>query len=480
VDGRPLCFSFIIKKSSQFYGHFSDYSCIMFSGGSASLELRGNYMSNEMYSNVDLDKQYAVLVGLDRGIRGEIALSESMDELAELTYAAGGDVVHTIVQNKQVIEAKTYIGKGKVDEVKLAVESLGANLVIFNDELSGSQIRNLEEIIGVRVIDRTALILDIFALRAQSHIAKLQVELAQIRYRLPRLKGINTDLSRTGGGIGTRGPGEQKLEIDRRRINERVDDIRAKLKEASDARQVTRQQRKKNEVPIVALVGYTNAGKSSVMNAFINRFGSEGEDKQVFEKDMLFATLDTYHRKIVIDDHKMFILIDTVGFVSKLPHALVEAFKATLEEVIEADLLIHVVDASNPYYELQMQVTDATLLELGVKEHKELCIFNKSDLVEGEKNYPRADIWTSMKTHEGFDELVHAIDEIVFTTMKRVKLLVPYTQGNILSRIIDNAKVIDTQYDELGTVIEVEMEANDIERYKAFIHPDVSFEFGEL
>jgi len=426
-------------------------------------------VKEDIFTIIEEVKQQAVLIGMDRGIRGEIDITQSMEELAELVKAAGGIVLHSMVQNKSTIEAATYIGKGKVEEVRDAAHALGANLVIFNDELSGAQIRNLEGVIGMRVIDRTALILDIFALRAQSHIAKLQVELAQIRYRLPRLIGLGSELSRTGGGIGTRGPGEQKLEIDRRRINDRINDIRNRLKDAQEQRQVTRQQRIKNEIPVVALVGYTNAGKSSIMNAFINRFGSEGEDKQVFEKDMLFATLDTFHRKIAIDDHKAFILIDTVGFVSKLPHALVEAFKATLEEVIHADLLIHVVDASNPYYELQMRVTDETLTELGASEHEELCVFNKADLFDGERAYPRADLWTSMKTHEGFDQLVEIIDRRIFTTMRRIKLLVPYADGSTLSRIMDVGKVYQTTYEEQGTCVDVELDIPDYEKYKHYL-----------
>lgn len=426
-------------------------------------------MKENLYNNIEEVAQLAVLIGLDRGIRGELAIDQSMEELAELVKAAGGKVLHSMVQNKSTIEAATYIGKGKVEEVRDAAQLLGANLVVFNDELSGAQIRNLEGIIGLRVIDRTALILDIFALRAQSHIAKLQVELAQMRYRLPRLIGLGSELSRTGGGIGTRGPGEQKLEIDRRRINDRINDIRNRLKDAQDQRLVTRQQRIKNEVPVVALVGYTNAGKSSIMNAFINRFGSEGEDKQVFEKDMLFATLDTYHRKIVIDDHKAFILIDTVGFVSKLPHMLVEAFKATLEEVIHADLLVHVVDASNENYELQIKVTDETLKELGAGEHHELCVFNKVDLLEGNRDYPRADLWTSMKTGEGLDALVSEIDRRIFTTMKRGQFIIPYTEGSILNKIITVGKVFETRYEEEGTWLDVELDKIDFEKYKTYL-----------
>lgn len=424
--------------------------------------------SHEHELNIE-ETQRAILVGLNRSIKGEIPIEESMQELHELTLAAGAEVLGTIVQSKQTIEARTYIGKGKVEEVMHAVALEEANLVVFNDELSGAQIRNLEEMIGVRVIDRTALILDIFALRAQSSIAKLQVEMAQLKYRLPRLKGLGESLSRTGGGIGTRGPGEQKLEIDRRRVNERMDDIKKRLREAASKRDVTRAQRKKNEVPIVALVGYTNAGKSTIMNKMIERFGTNEEDKLVFEKDMLFATLDTYHRKVAMEDHKPFILIDTVGFVSKLPHALVEAFKATLEEVIHADLLIHVVDASNPNYDLQINVTNSILKELGVGLHEEMVVFNKVDLVEGEPDHPPCDVWLSAKTGLNFEDLVQKIDARIFTTFKRVKMLIPYVEGAMLNRIMEQTKVFETTYEEGGTLIDVEVDQVALQKYQRYM-----------
>ncbi len=295
------------------------------------------------------------------------------------TKAAGAEVLEMMIQNKSTIEAATYIGSGKVEEVKMAVIALEANLVIFNDELSGAQIRNLEDAFGVSVVDRTALILDIFALRAKTKIAKLQVELAQLKYRMPRLTGQGKSLSRTGGGIGTRGLGEQKLEIDRRRIKSQIDDIRKQIKETEKHRETQRQLREKNEVPVVALVGYTNAGKSSLMNYLIAHTGEEDLEKQVFEKDMLFATLDTYNRRIVLEDKKAFILTDTVGFVSKLPHSLIDAFKATLEEALHADLLLHVVDISNPYYEMQIKVTHEVLRELKADQKKSVTLYNKID-----------------------------------------------------------------------------------------------------
>ncbi len=413
--------------------------------------------------------QKAILVGLNSEQNSSFSMEDAMDELEELVIAAGAEVLLRIVQNKSSIDSATYIGKGKVQELKQAVEDQGANIVIFNHELSGSQIRNIEEAIDVKVIDRTALILDIFALRAQSAIAKMQVELAQLKYRLPRLKGLGESLSRTGAGIGTRGPGEQKLELDRRRIDKRISDLKEKLEQAKQKRDVTRKQRKKSTLPVVALVGYTNAGKSTIMNNFIETFGDGNEDKKVFQKDMLFATLDTYHRKVQIDEHKSFILIDTVGFVSNLPHGLVEAFKATLEEVLEADLLVHVVDAANPHYDLQIAVTEKTLSQIGVKEHLEICVFNKIDLLDEEALDSRADIYMSMKTKENFTTLVNAIDSKIFTQLRNVKMLVPYTEGSDLSTIITLGKVTDTKYLAEGTQIEISLDKIYIEKYSKYI-----------
>lgn len=415
--------------------------------------------------------QKAVLVGLNRNQRGEIAIEDSMKELEELTFAAGAEVMQMLVQARPAPDSAFYVGKGKVEEIKFACDMEEANLVIFNDELSGAQIRNLEEALDVRVIDRTALILDIFAQRAQSKVAKLQVELAQLRYRLPRLTGLGKSLSRTGAGIGTRGPGEQKLEIDRRHIRQRIADIRRQLNDAQKNREVQRSKRTKSKIPIVALVGYTNAGKSTVMNHLLALDTESDDTKQVFEKDMLFATLDTYHRKIRLEDHKEFILIDTVGFVSKLPHALVQAFKATLEEVIEADLLLHVVDASNTNYDMQIQVTHDVLKELGVKEKETLLLYNKVDLLENQDTLPRGEGYLQISALKeiGLDQLIKAVKDVVFDDYIKVAMQIPFERGDIYSAICNQYKVEETNYNEKGTWIIVELDAIGNSKYDPYI-----------
>jgi GTP-binding protein HflX len=413
--------------------------------------------------------QRAVLVGMFQGLKNEFSIEDSLNELAELAFAAEAEVADIIIQNKSKIEVATYIGSGKVDEVRIAVEDTEANLVIFNDELSGAQMRNLEALIGVPVIDRTALILDIFALRAQSKIARLQVEYAQLKYRLPRLIGLNSNLSRTGGGIGTRGPGEQKLEIDRRRIQERLDEIRKQIDEADKNRLVQRQMRAKSEIPVVALVGYTNSGKSTVMNCFIER-SLEGElDRQVFEKDMLFATLDTYNRRIVLDDKKEFILTDTVGFVSKLPHSLVTAFKATLEEALNADLLLHVVDASNDSMHMQMEVTSDVLKELKADTIPMITVYNKIDKGIRPNDASEDAVLVSAKTHENIDVLVEMIKSRIFSDRKKVTFLMPYAEGRATSYICETYRVEALEHLEEGTKIITEVSIADYNRYSAYI-----------
>lgn len=415
------------------------------------------------------EKQTAVLVGLYQGLKDEMAIENSMIELKELTQAAGAEPLHALIQNKERIEASTYIGSGKVEEVRLCVEAMDADMVIFNDELSGAQIRNLEGLIGVKILDRTALILDIFALRAQSKIAKLQVEYAQLRYRLPRLIGYGGALSRTGGGIGTRGPGEQKLEMDRRRIKSRMDDIRAQIAEAEKNRVVQRKHREKNEVPVVALVGYTNAGKSSVMNQMMRFTGSTDTEKEVFEKDMLFATLDTFARRIELGDKKQFVLTDTVGFVSKLPHSLVEAFKATLEEALSADLLLHVVDVSNDQHDMQMSVTEKVLKELKALDIPQLVLYNKVDKVEGTVPLAAGELQISAKTGKGFDVLIDAIKKELFDDFVKATFVIPYDQGRVLSYLCETYSVENMDYLEAGTEVTLEVAQKDYSKYAQYL-----------
>lgn len=417
------------------------------------------------------ESERALLVGFNDD-RGEIDIEYSMNELKELARAAGAEVVEIIIQNKKTIDATFYIGKGKVEEVGFACESLGANVVIFNDELSGAQLRNLEAALGLKVIDRTTLILDIFARRAQSKVSKLQVEMAQLKYSMPRLKGLGSSMSRTGGGIGTRGPGEQKLEIDRRRIRERIFDIGKELEEAIKVRETQRSLRVKNQVPVVSIVGYTNAGKSSLMNRLIEITDPENTEKQVFVKDMLFATLDTFSRRIKMDDNKEFILVDTVGFVSKLPHSLVQAFKATLEEVVEADLLVHVVDCTNSNFKNQIDITERVLAEIGAKD--KLCIyaFNKVDLLSEEEriNFAYHDsVRISALTGEGMVALVDEIKNAIFTGHKRVQLILPYEKGAIVSDLMERCTVYKSEYLAEGTWMDVDLEEKDLSRYIMYL-----------
>ncbi len=429
-------------------------------------------MRDENVRMQDQDKaQWAVLVGMHTGGRSEISIEDSMDELAELATAAGAEVRGRLIQNRPTIDAATYIGKGKVEEVRLMVETEGAEIVIFNDELSGAQIRNLEAAIDCKVVDRTALILDIFAQRARSSAARLQVELAQLRYSLPRLTGLGISMSRTGGGIGTRGPGEQKLEMDRRRIRDKITDLMRELDDEKKIRETQRSKRQKSDIPVVALVGYTNAGKSTVMNRLLTLGETTDAEKQVFEKDMLFATLDTNHRRISLEDRKDFILIDTVGFVSKLPHALVQAFKATLEEVAEADLLLQVVDISNENHHMQMQVTETVLTELGVKDKRMIYLFNKIDrMPEGHESQRRDDmLQISAKTGQGIDALMARLRAELFSAWQSTRVLIPYSKGELSSYLHEQYSVVRSEYQEDGILFEAELDDAAIGKLSAYI-----------
>ncbi len=417
--------------------------------------------NNEVVRN---EEYSAILVGLQT----KEDISYYMDELANLAEAANINVLGTMVQSLERPNTATFIGKGKVDELAEMCANMEADTVIFNDELSGMQIRNLEEALDVRVIDRTILILDTFAARAISGEGKLQVEMAQLQYRMPRLSGFGKSLSRLGGGIGTRGPGEKKLETDRRHIQRRIDDIKAELKEVRQNRSVQRAKRQKAEIPIVALAGYTNAGKSAIMNRILEE--TQKEKKAVFEENMLFATLDTAQRKIKIEDNCEFILIDTVGFVSKLPHSLVNAFKATLEEVCFADLILHVVDASYKACDFQEDVTNKVLEEIGAGGKEKVMVYNKIDLLDynfvpvggGES------ICISAKRGDNFQQIFSIIKEKLFSNRVRTKLLIPYSKGDVSSYLCDKAKVISMDYVEEGTVMDVEITTADYNRFKEY------------
>lgn len=331
--------------------------------------------------------------------------------------------------------------------------------------------RNIEDVTGLKVIDRTALILDIFAQRALSKEGKLQVELAQLKYRLPRLYGMGGQMSRTGAGIGTRGPGEQKLEVDKRHILNRAADIRKELREVKQNRETQRVQRLKSNIPIVALVGYTNAGKSTLLNELIKTHKDYETEKEVFVKDMLFATLDVTLRKATLPNKRDFLVVDTVGFVSKLPHDLVEAFKATLEEVKYADLILHVIDATNSSFELQKQTTESVLKELGADDKKTIIVYNKIDRLELDI-YPRNRedrIYISAKKCINMDILLKMIENALMEDTYQVKLLLPYDKGNIFSRIKEKYNVDSFEYVENGTQLEVSLDEEDYNVYKEYI-----------
>lgn len=414
-------------------------------------------------------QQKAILVGVN--LNHQEDFDYSMEELANLTEACHIEVVGTLTQNLPKVNKSHYIGTGKIGEVRGLIEGQEANLVIFNDELSPSQIRNLEADLECKVIDRTVLILDIFAQRAKTREAQLQVEVAHMKYMLPRLVGMRESLGRQSGGVGTknRGAGETRLELDRRRIEEKITVLSKELEVLVAHRQTQRKQRKKKDLPVVSLVGYTNAGKSTIMNALMERYNPAPE-KLVFEKDMLFATLETSVRNIPLPDNKAFLLTDTVGFVSKLPHHLVKAFRSTLEEVAEADLLIHVVDYSNPEYERLIQITNETLKEIGITDIPTLYAFNKSDLTDHPVPDVQGDqIYIAAKPRIGIEELVQRIREAIFKDYIHCEMLIPYDQGALVSHFNENANIKATSYEAEGTKLTMECKLSDYNKFKQYV-----------
>ncbi len=389
-----------------------------------------------------------LLAGVHTGCRDVLAdtTEESMAELCELARTAGAEVVCEVVQNKTDIEAATYMGEGKLEEIKLANAELSVDAVIFDDELSPVQLRNIADFLEVKVIDRTILILDIFAMRAKSGEGKLQVELAQLKYRLPRLRGLGVQMSRTGGGIGTRGPGETKLESDRRHINRRISALEAEIKELAKHRELLRSRRKKDGTITACLVGYTNAGKSSLLNCLT--------DADVLAENKLFATLDTTSRGLVLSDNRKILLVDTVGFIRKLPHHLVQAFKSTLEETVVADFLIHVVDVSAPQYENNIKVVNSVLEELHAAGKPTIIVYNKIDLLpDGSSFVGGAENETaiSIKNNVGIDGLLDLIGEVAPGKKKEICVLIPYTEGSLVSELHKNQKILSEEYTAEGT-----------------------------
>ena len=388
--------------------------------------------------------QRAILAAADCG---EWDAEVSIDELEELAKSAGAEVVAKVIQQRAEYDRATVIGRGKLEEIKQLAEAEDVDILIFDCELTAANIRNLEEVTGLGVIDRTMLILDIFAARAQSRAGRLQVELAQYKYRLPRLEGMGKNLSRLGGGIGTRGPGESKLESDRRHIRRRIETLERKLEELSANRELIRSRRKKEGIVTAAIVGYTNAGKSTLLNRLTNA--------GVLSEDKLFATLDPTARALELPDGRSIMLVDTVGFVRRLPHHLVEAFKSTLEETVQADLLLNVCDISSGEADSQTEVTRTLLESLGADKIPMLNVLNKCDLLEGARPICTSDcVMVSAKTGEGIDEMLEKISKMLAPTQIRMTVLIPYSEGGLLGEIRAFGKVFSEEFTPEGTLVD--------------------------
>ena len=403
-----------------------------------------------MDSNFDeMVQERAVLVGLnaDCFTKAQTATDETLEELEALLETAGGFCTGKVLQNRHTPDAHSFIGEGKALEVKMLVEATASTMVIFDNELSPGNIRALEEIIGVTVLDRSALILDIFAQRAKTKEGRLQVELAQYQYLLPRLSGMGASLSRQGGGIGTRGPGETKLESDRRHIRERITRLQHELEQVRQVRSVQRERRMKNSVPVVAIVGYTNAGKSTLLNQLTGA--------GIPANNRLFDTLDTTSRQLTVSDNLDVVLSDTVGFIAKLPHHLVDAFRATLEELEYADLLLHVIDASDPNREEHIEVVDKLIAKLAKPGTKVLRCYNKADLVDATE-IPIGDDVVKMSARHGYgmEELLKAIENALGHSRHHVVLTLPYSQGGLVDTLHKNAQVLNVDYTGDGIVVE--------------------------
>ena len=409
-------------------------------------------------------KERAVLVGLnaDCFTQAQTATDETLEELEALLETAGGFCTAKILQNKHTPDPHSFIGEGKAQEVRMLVEATESTMVVFDNELSPSNIRALEEIMGVTVLDRSALILDIFAQRAKTKEGRLQVELAQYKYLLPRLSGMGKSLSRQGGGIGTRGPGETKLESDRRHIRERISRLQTELEQVRQVRGVQRERRMKNSVPVVAIVGYTNAGKSTLLNQLT--------DAGIPANNRLFDTLDTTSRQLTVSDNLDVILSDTVGFIAKLPHHLVDAFRATLEELEYADLLLHVIDSADPNREEHIRVVDSLIAKLAKPGTPVLQCYNKADLVD-KTEIPVGEgiVAISAKKGYGTDKLLAAIENALGQVRHHVVLTLPYSMGGMVDTLHSNAKVHSVDYTGEGIVVDTVVDEILYGRLKEYI-----------
>ncbi len=411
-----------------------------------------------------------LLVGVDTGMEPDF--EHSMEELASLAEADYKQVVGVIVQRMSTVNKSLYIGTGKVAEVKEYAARVEAEEIVFDNALSPSQIRNLGNELELPILDRNNLILDIFALRAKTGEAKLQVESARLQYMLPRLVGMRQNLSRqggTGGSMSNRGAGETKLELDRRKIEHRISELKKELEAVSKNRETMRKKRGLSRIPQVALVGYTNAGKSTIMNRLVEKYG-ESREKTVLEKDMLFATLDTSVRSICTGDSKEFFLTDTVGFIHKLPHSLVEAFHSTLEEVKYADLLIQVIDFSDEYFRQHMEVTEATLKELGAGDIPRIIVYNKADKRDMKEIPKRVgnQIYMAAGTGCGLEDLKEMIQDALYADRVETEFILPFDKGNLISFFRENATVMEQEYSEEGVRLRVSCHRDDAERFSSY------------
>ena len=418
-----------------------------------------------MESNFDeMVQERAVLVGLnaDCFTKAQTASDETLEELEALLETAGGFCTGKVLQNRHTPDAHSFIGEGKAEEVRMLVEATASTMVVFDNELSPGHIRALEEIMGVTVLDRSALILDIFAQRAKTKEGRLQVELAQYQYLLPRLSGMGKSLSRQGGGIGTRGPGETKLESDRRHIRERITRLQHELEQVRQVRSVQRERRMKNSVPVVAIVGYTNAGKSTLLNQLTGA--------GIPANNRLFDTLDTTSRQLTVSDNLDVVLSDTVGFIAKLPHHLVDAFRATLEELEFADLLLHVIDSADPNREEHIEVVDRLIAKLAKPGTKVLRCYNKADLVDA-TDIPIGDDVVRMSARHGYGmaELLQAIENALGQSRHHVVLTLPYSQGGLVDTLHKNAQVKGVEYTGEGIVVETVLDPILYGRLKEYI-----------
>lgn len=416
-------------------------------------------------------KVITVTVNIDMD---EKTLEDKVIELEKLVQVLDGEVVLSLTQNKSFVDKAFYIGKGKVNEIKDYCEKLDAEFVVFNNELTGSQVKNLEEIIGIRVIDRTNLILDIFSERARTKEAKLQVKLAKLKYTLPRLSALRSGFSRQQGGIGGKGIGEQQIELDRRTINREISSITSQLKEIEKNRNEIRKKRINSKEPIISLVGYTNAGKSTLINKLISYGKDENSEiKEVFVKDMLFATLDTYVREGLLLNGSKVMYVDTVGFVSDIPHNLVESFKGTLEEIKYSDLILHVVDISNVNVDEQIKITNDMIKKLECEDKNVIHVFNKVDKLADENikfQYANIEnkVFISAKNDEDIILLLKEIEKVLFSSLVKTELLIPYDKQKIVSNILNNYMPEFVEHIETGSFLKVSLKKEDYEIYKGY------------